>query len=176
MANNRTDFFVKLINDCKGKKGERSSRLIYNADIEHAKVAVEAILDVAVEDEKDVCIVTDSLRKDFYSNLALVSKVKQVLASQHKVGIIVLDSETDLTNNAFANVVKDNKYGSILRGDKKNSAPHFIVAGDRVFRLETDHNQTKATISFNNESMGSCLLAEFNRLKSIFEPNQAIKE
>jgi len=176
MTDSTTDSFVDLINASKVKndEGVRSSRLINNADIEHAKVAVEAVLDVAIEDKKDVCIVTDSLRKDFYSNEKLVSKARELLTNKNKIEIIVLDPNADLTQNTFADVVRDDSYGSILLGDKKHSAPHFIVAGDRVFRLETNHNQTKATISFNNESIGSCLLAEFNRLKAILEPSKGL--
>ncbi|OGP24444.1 MAG: hypothetical protein A2X93_02215 [Deltaproteobacteria bacterium GWC2_56_8] len=171
MADKTVDFFVELINECKAKKGERSSRFIYNADIEHAKVAVEALFNVAIEDEKDVYIVSDTLRKDFYSDPRLVAKVKTLLNNQHNVEIIVLDPEADLTKHVFAKVVRENeKYGKIFLGDQKHSAPHFTLVGDSAFRLETDHNQTKATICFNNKSIGSCLLAEFNRLKKVFPP------
>ena len=175
MVDDTDNFFVDLINKCKGKnkKGDRSNRLIYNADIGHAKIAVGAILDVAIEDGADVRIMTDSLRKDFYSDSELVSKVKQVLARQRKVEIIVLDKGATLDGNDFAEaVIADTKNGAILYGDGEVSAPHFIVVGDRVFRLETDHNETKATICFNNESMGGCLFAEFNRLKDILAPKQ----
>lgn len=165
-----SDFFKNLINDCKRKLpllGRRRD-LISNADIEHARIAVEAILDVAIQDKTDVFIVTEKLRSDFYNDNVLVEKVREVLKNERKVEILLLNPTTDLTGNSFAEAIKDNPdTGEIYRvakEDKKSS--HFTLTGDRVFRLETNHEQTKAIISFNNEIIGGSLLNEFKRLKN----------
>lgn len=53
-----------------------------------------------------------------------------------------------------------------LEGDSFKSAPHFIVADNRMIRLEEDKHNFKAICSFNNESLANDLNDAFDLIKS----------
>lgn len=161
MGEDTENGFVELVKDCYEKK---RSRIIHNASIEHAKVLFQYLFTAATDGRKEVEIVSANLNKEFYG--ALVTDAQGALDKGCKVSLIVLDPETDISDNLFANTVNNHTMGKVWKSQELLKAPHFILVGDNQFRLETDHAQTKAMASFNNKEVGSFLKECFGELQN----------
>lgn len=157
------DDFVELVEKSREKK---SSQTIYNASIEHAEVLLKNLFKVAIDNKKDVKIVSGNLNDDFYKKL--VDDARKAFEKGCKVSLIVLNQKVDLKDNAFANAVKNNASGEVLQQTKSTTCflPHFMLVGKDAFRIEKDHEQTKAIASFNDQEIGTVLYESFEELKS----------
>ncbi len=156
MSTPATSEFVKLIQECRETK---STRLIYNASIEHARDLFVELFKEAEEIEGSVNIVSGFLTEDFYNQFS--DTVKRIIAKGIPVRLAVLDPEVDLKKHAFATSIKDSG-GKLFQSDRKIKTPHYILVGDRGFRLETDHDNAKAVASFNNPEIAKMLNVHFH--------------
>lgn len=148
--------FLKLVSECRKKQ---SSLMIHNASYEHAKILFINLLQEASVRKEDVIITSGKLYLDFYNSL--IDETEKILKNGVKIRLAVINPEPDLEQHPFVSLLR--KYNAtIYTATASCSLPHFILIGDKRFRLETDHEQTKAVASFNNQQIVSVL-------KSIFE-------
>lgn len=157
-----SDEFKDIIESCR-KDRKTCDRVIYNASMEHATIALENLFLVAIEDKQPVKMVSGNLNKAFYEKL--IDQINEVLKNKCAVDLVVLNHEANLTDNGFANAIKKSEYGRVSQITDTINAPHFCLVGDRCFRIETDHSQTKAAICFNNPEVGKFLEKLFKELK-----------
>lgn len=146
---------------------ELAPDLIDNSAISHALYLFENLLSVSAEKKESVRLVTGDLRADFYDKLE--GKVKACIRSNVNVDILILNGDADLENNKIAELIQGYDHGTVtkVKSGYELSAQHMLLIGETGlrYRLETDHEQTKAVACFNGESMGNLLIGTFNRLK-----------
>lgn len=156
--------FEQKVLSCRNNE---SAELIQNAAWGHAVFLFENLLQVASEKKESVRLITGHLNNDFYSELS--GELDKCIAADVLVELIVLDSEQGLDDNVFYNKIRGYSKGSVITAPNgfSMSAPHMLLIGDdaRRFRLEVDHEQTKAVASFNNRGMGETLLSIYNEVK-----------
>lgn len=148
--------FLKLVDECRRKQ---SSQMIHNASYEHAKVLFANLIQEAGDLKEDVIIVSGELHQDFYGSLT--EETECALKKGVRVRLAVLSPGADMEQHPFVDLLR--RYNATIYTPSNSlSIPHFILVGDKRFRLETDHKQTKAVASFNNQQAGAVL-------KDIFE-------
>ncbi len=161
--NNMNDTFEKKVDRCKRKE---LSDIIENASRDHAKYLVKALLDKAIKKNEPIRIVTGTFDGDFYKGL--VDAFSACTEKNIPISVIVLDKEFNPASHPMAKLIDSGNIRLLTIADDKieeaSTAPHFILVGDRRFRLETDHDQAKAVASFNDPSMGRWLMETFNWL------------
>ena len=152
------DTFEKLVKDCADSD---STRIIENASMDHAKVLLRQLLQTANDKKEPVRIVSGRLRKEFYNEL--VDKARHVL-NETTISVVVLSDE-QLQNNRFYDLVKHHSNGQVtLLSQDPNRWTHFIVVGDRRYRVEVDDGKHTAHASFNNEVIPRLLHERFEEL------------
>lgn len=152
------DSFKKLVKHCADND---STRIIQNASTEHAKVLLQQLLLTASEKGETVRIVSGRLRRDFYNDL--LNEVKKALDSV-EVSIVVLSRE-QLDDNPFFNLVNEHPKGKVVALDEEPGRwTHFIVVGDKRYRIEEDDGKQTAHASFNNEVIPQLLIDRFEYL------------
>jgi len=153
--------FDKLVEQCLEKNRDQ---VIHNASMEHAKILFRTLLRAAETDAESVKIVTYNLNNNFYGDLVDVGE--SCLESGGTFEVVVLNPDADLSDNSFACMVKRHTNGTIIQiVEALNDFAHFIVVGDKRYRFETDHGQTKAVANFNDSSVGEVLVERFDLLK-----------
>jgi len=122
------------------------------------------LLAAALEEQKDVKIVSGHLNPDFYSDL---TQIAEELLKKQKIEVIVLDTNFRIDGNIFAEMVRSSGNDRILvnKNSELTKAPHFILIGEDKYRFETDHKNTKAIASFNDRRFGLFLFDTFENLK-----------
>ncbi len=150
--------FAELIKELRKTK---SSRLIYNASIEHAQDLFSELFKEAEETKGNVKIVSGILTEDFYGQFS--DTVKRIIDQGISVQLAVLSPKVNLEKHVFATSILD-RGGKVFQADEELDTPHYILVGDRGFRLETDHNKTKAVASFNNPEVAKRLEIHFANL------------
>ena len=157
----RDDTFVRLVRKLADTS---SSRLIENASIDHALIIIECLLDAAKKRREDVRIVSGCLLESFYSRL--VEKATEVLQAKVPIRVVVLGrSREDLQNNAFYNAVNKHENGEVhVLAEDPGTTPHFVVTGDRRYRVEVDDEKKKAMASFNDSTTGKMLISIYESL------------
>jgi hypothetical protein len=153
------DSFTKVLVECRKKE---STRMLHNASIEHAKVLFENLIDMGRELKEPIRIVSGKLNTEFYGQLT--DKAEQALKENTPIELVVVDPDINLDDNPFANIIRESG-GHVYQTTEKIEYPHFILVGEKRFRLETDHAQTKAVACFNNIEVGTFLHKMFNLLK-----------
>ena len=162
-----SDEFTKLVERCRKNQ---DSRLIENAAWSHAQTLFVNLIQAAFERSRvePIRIVTGSLNKDFYASDKIIDAIATYLSKEGaNIEVVVLNSDADLTDHPFVEAVKNSGKGSVIVADANaplQQVPHFIVVGDRRFRLETDHGQTKAIACFNNKEIGAYLINLYKRV------------
>ncbi|RLL49137.1 hypothetical protein D8Y20_13310 [Mariprofundus sp. EBB-1] len=134
-------------------RNEESSSFIDNAAWDHALFLFKNLLSVAAEKGEDVRLVSGHLNSDFFNQI--LEELEQCVKAGVLIDVIVLDRSLSDPANIFEKKLGAYEKGSILYCPKaiSSSLPHMLLVGDRRFRLETDHEQTKALASFNNKEM-----------------------
>ncbi len=156
--------FKLLVERCFEKEIDRD---IENSAFEHAEILAKNLFKAAKKYKEDVYIVSGLLNKRFYE--PLTSSVKDVL-TQQKVKVIVLD-KADLKNHDFANAIVESPNGELYQAKGKYEIiPHFILVGNKRYRLETDHAKTIAVGNFNNISIGELLHKAFQSFWNSVHP------
>jgi hypothetical protein len=153
--------YSKVVAECRK---DLISRKISNASIEHAYVLFENLLTLAIDNKQPVKIVTGCLEEPFYKNIA--NKIKDVLDSGNRVDIIVLCSKDKIQDKSLAKMVSEHKNGSvkILSTEEAYHQQHFILVGDRSYRIEFSDEDKIAEANFNNELVGEFLQYQFDSL------------
>lgn len=152
--------FSKIVADCRKKE---STKIIHNASYEHARELFINLIDEARVRKEDVLITSGNLNPDFYG--VLIDDTKEAIKGGVKVKLAVLNPSADIKNNPFANMVLK-EGGVVYKAKGEMKYPHFILVGDKRFRLELDHEQTKAIACFNNPGIGKFLKDNFEAIAS----------
>ena len=137
---------------------------ISNASIRHAKIIVRELFKSAIKNIEPVYIVSGKLDRDFYRDL--VGKAQQVL-EQSRIEIIILDAdENDMEGNELFELVSSHNNGTVIAhsGLTEHHA-HFVLVGNRRYRVETDDGRKDAIACFNNPSVGQVLTNAFNNYR-----------
>lgn len=140
----------------------RSSRILDNYSIDHARVVIDSLLKLAIEDKLDVCIVAGSLDSQCYNDFTpLLDKIAQ---NGNSVRAIVVEKLIDeLSENKFAQkLILHDKFELVVLSNYHGS--HFLVVGNSGFRFEESHPQAKALLSFNQPDIAKKLVDLFNDL------------
>ena len=166
------DSFEDKVDYCRKND---TADLIDNAAWGHAQYLFKNLLAVAAEKKEDVRIISGHLRADFYESLS--KEIGDCINSGAKIDIVVLQDDIDIEEHKFAELVNNYQNGNIIVLNDKDNAeiPHMLLigGGGERFRLETDHSQTKAVASFNNEGMGRMLLNIYDDfMKNIPQPQE----
>lgn len=145
---------------------DESEDVIENASVDHAFVLFDNLISVAAEKREPIKIVSGCLFQEFYNKL--VEKVQSSMDSGSNVRILVADCKEgnkQKTGNKFWEAVDKHKNGEIhLLEEDFYDAPHFIVVGDKRFRIELDDKKRKAFASFNNAVVARSLVNLHDRL------------
>lgn len=154
------DSFSTAVKECRKKE---SSRVLENASIEHAKELFLNLIEEGQVKKENISIVSGNLNTEFYSQL--IDVTQKAMKEGVKVSLLVTNPDVKVENHPFANAIIEGG-GNVCRAKKQIDAPHFIVVGDKRFRFETDHNQTKAIACFNNKEVGKVLNKLFEKITS----------
>ncbi len=158
----------------KEYRKSREREMISNGSHEHGRIIADNIFEAALSDKLDVSIITGTLRREFYE--PLVPKLSRLLET-NKVNLIVVDpEESELSGNKFLDCISSasNREIIINRDNSQNRRhQHFILAGDSMYRLETDHEMGLAVANFNDPIVGEMLR---DRFESVLEEFLADKK
>lgn len=159
--------FKDLVRMCRLKK---INRKIFNASQDHALILFRELLNEAVSEKHDVRIVTGHMGELFYGQLE--QEFEKCLESDINIKIVVLNPNRNYEVDPIVEKIRaKNKNWFIIQSvtDKKvgDQFPHYILVGNKCYRLETDHNQAKAVANFNNPNIGTFLLNNFNNLEKV---------
>lgn len=155
------DRFTKLVDRCFEKELDK---IIYNASWEHALILFKHLFKAALKyDDKNIRIVSGHLTREFYREL--VEEVRACLEKGVHVEVLVTEPKADIEDNEFVRVVRASPNGTVLVSRKPLSTSHFIVVGEKRFRLEEDHKQCKAVACFKNQDIAKSLIDVFNLIK-----------
>lgn len=153
-----SDFEKKVLVCRKSLTGD----IIKNHSKGYALLLFENLLEVALEKQESVKVVSGSLDKDFYNKL--VNKITPLLDKNIDVSVLVL-GKLDSDGNEFAKLVREKGHLRINTSNDKINCPHFILVGKNRFRIETNHTSAQADASFNNEVLGKVLLNFYDEAK-----------
>lgn len=152
--------FSKIIADCRKKE---STKIIHNASYEHARELFINLIGEARVRKEDVIVASGNLNPDFYGEL--VDITKEAIKGGVQVRVAILNPTTDVKDNPFsAMILKEG--GVVYKAKNEIRIPHFILVGDKRFRLEVDHEQSKAIACFNNRGIGEFLKNVFEKIVS----------
>lgn len=164
--------FDKKVDECR--KDEKSD-LIDNAAINHALYLFQNLFEVAAENEEKVRLVSGTLNNDFYSELT--NKLEACIDKGVDVEVMLLNGDAEMEGNSFLDKVKEYAKGRVLTAKRGKNVPgaHMLLIGDEAkrFRLELDHEQTKAIASFNNPSMGEALNVIYDSLRESLDSSNS---
>jgi len=149
------DQFKTRVDRCKRKL---APDIIDNAGREHAKYLVEALLDVAASKKEPVVIVTGVFDPGFYGDL--VASFQKCVNAGVTIDVIVLDGSR-LDSHPITKAISSPRLSvrtiDSMQDPETATAPHFVLVGDRRYRLERDHDHDIAVASFNDVQMGRWL-------------------
>ena len=134
----------------------KSSKVLTNRSISHARHVIREMLEFGLEHEETVNIVSGSLNDECYSTISdIVPKFndKEIL-----IHVWVTDVPAENITNSFTNAIRESDTATL--NDFPNTskiAPHFVVVGEQAYRLETDHKSAKAILCFNDPSLAATL-------------------
>lgn len=152
--------FSKAIEECRRRE---STRILENASIEHAKELFVNLIDEGRVRKEPIAIVSGDLNQDFYGQL--VDGARKALAENTKITLLITNPSFQIDNHPFAQAIHQGG-GKVYKATTKTEIPHFIVVGDKRFRVETDHAQAKAKACFNNSVVGKILRKLFDNFIS----------
>lgn len=139
--------------------------MLPNDSHSHAAILFHNILQAAIDNGLDVKIVSGTLMKEFYE--PLVSKIQSLLVKNRIEVILLSPEEHQLKDNKFLDEILLSSKGAVYRWDNSSgNSSHFILAGDSIYRLETDHGRGEAIANFNDKTLGDWLSNEFSELKT----------
>ena len=138
----------------------KSPKIITNASLSHAAVLVEKLLKTADEDKLPIRIVSGCMASSFYEQFC--GKFKDLLGKGLQIRALVEDDSCLDGSHSICEEIRSHKNGSVLQLPDVGGCPHFILVGDRVFRLETNHDLKSAKASFDDPVIGKMLLSLFD--------------
>ena len=146
------DSFERIVRDCA--KNNRST-VIENASQEHALVLIRVLIETAMRHKEDVRILSGNLLRPFYEKL--VDTARQALNSGVLFSVLVQTGK-QLAGNGFAGLMAEHGNGSIATlEDDDEAPPHFVVVGDRRYRVEIDDERKIALASFSDDTIAPLL-------------------
>lgn len=132
-----------------------STEVIENASMEHALILVRYLFIKASQKSKEVRIVSGRLFEPFYSRL--IDTIGQVL-EKSKVVVLILAAD-QIKGNSFVNRVKEHPNGKVGVLDMApDLLSHFVVVGDRSYRIEMDDERKMAHACFNDSIVAPSLV------------------
>ena len=137
-----------------------SPEMIENASIGHALEIAKALFGSAERHGEDVRIVTGCLLAPFYRNL--VEGAKKVLDKASIRVIVFSQPSKEIVDSEFYKTVTDHERGTVeFYPEPEGTEAHFILVGDRRYRIESDDRLATAFACFNDPSFGAFLLGMF---------------
>jgi hypothetical protein len=158
-----TDDFDKLVLRCAGKDQKSlENHTIFNASIDHAVILFKNLLKVAARDSQPVRIFSGCFDPIVYDRL--LDDLQKVREANVPIALISECNEENLATNRFVNEVRNYQHSEVRALGDQLGLPHFIVVGDRSYRIETDDALKSARANFNDPSVGATLNTIFNNL------------
>jgi hypothetical protein len=162
------DDFEKLVSECQRHGINRN---IENSAWNHALILFKYMIKEAVEKNKSIRLVSGGLKSTFYDKLYDEVSVflTQIKEKRISVEVIVLKDKEVVGKNNFISFI-ENGGGSIKYipdGVKEYDGSHFILIGNDCYRIEVDHEKTKAIANFSNVKIGDMLFMIFSELDKI---------
>jgi len=151
------DAFEKLVESCRRK--DRPT-LINNAAWDHALFLFYNMLDLAIEREASVRLITGSMNEAFFGDKGIIDRIQRLIDKRIPIHVLVVNNPSfSVDDNSCAKMINNYEQGFVLVAPNPVPVPHMLLIGDdaKCFRYETDHEQTKAVASFNNAEMGSSM-------------------
>ena len=153
-------------------KKEKINSDILNSTWKHAEILFRHLLDLALNEKKDVRIISGNFNPDFYNGFA--DLIKKILKN-NVVNVISLgsDEKNIVKNNNFLSELINSENGSIatLKGQRYSKTPHFLLVDKEAYRFEIDHSKTKAVANFNNFKFGELLYGLFEDIANSEDVN-----
>ena len=140
---------------------ENSDLTVPNSSHSHALSILRAVFEKA---EKTIYIYSDALNNIVYNDSTLISNLNQFIKKGGALKVLV--KHTPQNNNNFVAALKEHKVDvnkvkddNFLIIDKEFN--NFVVADNKMFRLETDAEYAEAFCNFNNPTMAEKLARIF---------------
>ncbi len=152
--------YEKIVEKYRKKESEN---VLTNLSRPHAKILFDNLLKIAEDKKEQVCIYSGTLNKDFYNQL--VDSVKSALEKTEV--LVAVSNDEDMKGNDFAKAVDESDNGKLKIGVKSEfyaGYPHFILVGDKRYRLEKDDVTKEAIACFNDPILGEMLTGAKHRL------------
>ena len=156
------DSFERIVQDYAEND---SPHVIENASIDHALVLIGRLFETARRHKEEVRIVSGRLLKSFYQNL--IDSARKVLDDGVQVSVVVLSNDdSQLNGNGFYDLLNRHKNGRVDVLDRDaESMPHFVVVGERRYRVEVDDKRKKAFAAFNDDTIAPVLVGIHAKLQ-----------
>jgi len=159
--------FSKLVKKCRLNNLDR---IIHNSSSEHAQYLIRQLIEEAADKGEPVKIVSGTLREDFYEGVERSAKKALDKKVPFEVLVLYPKPEADIDNNRFAKFISENG-GTVnqAKSEELRHMSHFVLTGNRRFRIETDHENAMAVANFNDPVVGSICEESFITIKSALE-------
>lgn len=160
--------FEELVAKCKKNN---SAKCIHNRSSRHALFALKKLLEVAYKKQQVIRLVSGNLGDTFYGQLN--KNIKSCLQTGCSVELVITYPSTEVRDSSFIQTILSNG-GHVKQAQdaSMNDCPHFMLVGNKSFRLETNHELSEAEVCFNDSVIGRFLLSKFKDLLS----NDSLKE
>ena len=154
----------------KGCARHENADIIQNASISHAKIIVDQLFESAIRHGENIRMASGRLLPEFYSDI--IDKAKKVLSQRIRISVVVLDStEDDLRDNKLYSVVVNDPHGEVLtsRGSMTGEQVHYVLVGEKRYRVEIDDKTKEAIASFNDPRIGGLLADAHKRYTQMLQ-------
>ena len=140
---------------------------IHNASIRHAKIIIRELFESAIRHEEDVKIVSGHLLDEFYQDL--VEPAGRILDKSSIKAVVLESTKEELEDNELFQLVNEHPRGEVVVRDPVEDPgkwTHFVLAGDRRYRIEIDDGKKDAIASFNDVTVGEVLMNAFSQYRT----------
>jgi hypothetical protein len=133
------------------RKG-KSTYILQNNSIEHATIVIRNLLIFAGEHKLPVRLLSGELFPEVYDGL--VPEASDAIRQGCDIRVITMCGASDLAHNKFyhAVIAGRSKDAVLTLGEPVESRQHFMLVGDKAYRVEDDHNTKRAYACFNDEN------------------------
>lgn len=160
------DDFTKLVQRCAGKDQKSlENHTIFNASVDHAVVLFKNLLTVAARDSQPVRIFSGCFDPLVYDRL--LEDIRKVKQANVDISLVSECAREQLSSNAFVAEVEGCRRSNVRSLGDQLGLPHFIIVGDRSYRIETDDALKSARANFNDPSIGATLNDIFRNLAEL---------
>lgn len=163
--------FNDIVNSCSKKNIDRK---IIDKNWANSVSIVMRLFELALEKKKDIRIVSGVLHERFFIDFK--DMAKEMLKEKLSLKAIVLHPHYKVKKYSFADIIKNpNHSGELIvapfpRDDSIDIRhPHFILIGNKSYRLELSHSKGGAIANFNDPIIGGFLYDVFEDLYNSYK-------